>query len=129
MDDGFVSHHLGHPWAFGLDRARMLLACQREMDVLGGNSAAVIVSDHADTRMKERLGLPKSARHAAAVRAYTKGKLHADARGALRRYLDGKWRAHGNCNNVRLYGDNIWFFAGTCLVTVYAIPKALRGGL
>jgi hypothetical protein len=88
----------------------------------------VKITDHADGRLKERLGLPKSARHSAAQRAFDQGKTHGDARGRLKRYLDRCWLAHRNCNNVRIYGEHLWFFADTTLVTVYEVPKRLRGG-
>lgn len=88
----------------------------------------IVVTDHADTRLKERLGLPRSARQKAAERAFEQGKTHGDARGRLKRYLDRCWLQHKNCNNVRIHAEHLWFFAGRHLVTVYEVPKKLRGG-
>lgn len=89
----------------------------------------VIVTDHADDKLKERLGLPKSARVKAAQRAFDNGKRHSDAVGSLKRYLDGCWLRHKQANNVRLHAEHIWFFADERLVTVYEIPKRLRAGI
>ena len=91
-------------------------------------TVTVTVTEHADTRMKERLGLPRKARQAAAQRAFDRGKRHADVSGRLRRFLDAKWFDH-HCDNVRIYGEHIWFFRGTTLVTVYEIKKDLKGGI
>lgn len=90
---------------------------------------AIVITEHADERLKERLGLPKSARQAATQRAFERGRLHKDATGRLKRYLDKCWLQHRNANNVRLHAEHIWFFAGTTLITVYEIPKNLRGGI
>lgn len=89
----------------------------------------VEITDHADERIKERLGLPRSARQTAAQRAFDHGKKHAEAKGRLKRYLDRCWLTHRNANNVRLYAEHIWFFAGEKLVTVYDIPKSMRAGV
>ena len=89
----------------------------------------VVVTQHADDRLKERLGLPKSARQSAAQRAFDKGKLHKEAKGKLKRYLDRCWLQHRTSNNVRLYAEHIWFFADERLVTVYEIPKNMRSGV
>lgn len=87
------------------------------------------ITGHADDRMKERLGLPRSARPGAAQRAFEQGKTHADAKGSLKRYLDRCWLSHRVANNVRLHAEHIWFFRDTTLITLYEIPKRLRRGV
>lgn len=89
---------------------------------------AVTITDHADARLKERLGLPKSARAAAAQRAFDQGKRHGDAAGKLKRFLDKCWLQHRKANNVRIHAEHIWFFAHKTLVTVYEVPKNMRAG-
>jgi hypothetical protein len=88
----------------------------------------VSLTAHAHDRMKERLGLPKKAHEAAAQRAYELGKGHADARGRLKRYLDGQWKDHPG-SVPKIYGEHLYFFKGNVLITVYEIPKNLRGGI
>jgi hypothetical protein len=89
----------------------------------------VIITDHAHDRMKERLGLPKRAHQAAAERAYVYGRHHSDAKGRLKRFLDGRWLDHRTANNVRIYGEHIYFFRDSTLITVYEVPKSLRAGI
>lgn len=91
--------------------------------------APVFITEHADERMKQRLGLPKSARQSAAQRAFDKGRQHKDTAGRLKRYLDGCWLKHRNADNVRLHAEHIWFFQGCRLIALYEIPKSLRGGI
>lgn len=92
-------------------------------------SSIVEITKHADKRLKERLGLPKSARSRITEKAFLKGKTHADARGKLKRYLDGCWLSYKTCNNVRLYSEHIWFFKGNRLITVYDIPNNMKAGI
>lgn len=89
----------------------------------------VELTAHADDRLKERLGLPKRARLSAAQRAFDQGRHHTDTRGALRRFLDDKWLKYQLADNVRIYAQHIWFFAGGTLITVYEVPKDLKGGI
>lgn len=89
---------------------------------------AVTITDHADARLKERLGLPKSARAAAAQRAFDQGKRNGDATGKLKRFLDKCWLQHRKANNVRIHAEHIWFFAQETLVTVYEVPRNMRAG-
>lgn len=89
----------------------------------------VELTGHADERLKERLGLPKKARRVAAQRAFDHGKPHSQTRGALKRFLDDKWLKYQLADNVRIYAEHIWFFAGRTLITVYEVPKNLKGGI
>lgn len=92
-------------------------------------SSIVEITRHADKRLKERLGLPRSARSRIAEKAFLNGKTHADAKGKLKRYLDGCWLSYKTCNNVRLYSEHIWFFKGNRLITVYDIPNKMKSGV
>lgn len=89
----------------------------------------VAITDHAHDRMKERLGLPKRAHQNAAQRAYTLGKAHGEARGRLKKFLDAEWLNHKTANNPRIYGEHIYFFRDNVLITVFEVPKRLRGGI
>ena len=87
----------------------------------------IVISEHAHERMKERLGLPKSARQAAAVRAFLLGRQRDEIDPRLRKYLDGK-REYEGSHGFRVYGNHVFVFTGYRLITVYEIPKHLRGG-
>ena len=91
----------------------------------------VHLTDHGRQRMRERLSLSGDAAQRAAQRAYDAGWLARDARGKLRRYLDGlflKDRTR-NAQGSRIYGDWVWVFDGKSLVTVWPIPNGLKSGL
>lgn len=92
-------------------------------------SESVYISDHAGERMKERLGIPKSARQRTAQRAYDEGLKHADTIGNLRRYLDKQYLSHGQANNMRIHGHHIFVFSNASLITVLHLPQNLHRDL
>lgn len=89
----------------------------------------VLVTDHAEIRMKERLGLRKKAIQRMAQRAFESGFRRRDTKGRLKRYLDASYSLHGKGNQVRVYGDFIYIFHSWTLITVLNLPSDLRGGL
>ena len=89
----------------------------------------VLVTKHAHDRLKERLGLPKSARARMAAKAFELGLKRGDVRGKLRQYLGLCSTEYGRCNNIRVYGEYLWLFDGAILVTVFLIPKSMRSGI
>lgn len=88
--------------------------------------AEITISEHAYERANERLSLGRESFHRLAVKAFEQGVQHSDAKGKLKKYMDGLWFKFKNANNVRIYGENIFFFAGGTLVTVYQIPNDLK---
>ncbi|MBN8668750.1 MAG: hypothetical protein J0M30_14730 [Chitinophagales bacterium] len=89
-------------------------------------SVEIEISDHAFIRTKERLGMDKRAARRIALKAYVAGKKHGACKGRLKSYLDQVYREYENCNNMRIWGEAIWLFAGNVLVTVYNIPHELK---
>lgn len=83
------------------------------------------ITEHAHHRMKERMGLPRSARAAAAARAMQFGIRREDAVGPLRDYLSRNWER--DTNTLRVYGNFVFAFEGERLVTVFELPKNLKG--
>lgn len=82
-----------------------------------------VVTRHGEQRMRERVGLPKKAVRRAAARAISDGLSRAEAEGALRRYMDWLYhRGRGEMDNIRIYGNNVFMFAGLTLVTVLTVP-------
>jgi hypothetical protein len=88
----------------------------------------ITVTNHAEKRFKERLGLPKSACQKHAQIAYDEGFKHEDARGKAKRYLDKLFLEHRNANAMRVYGEFVYLFTGETLITVLNLPKSVRGG-
>jgi hypothetical protein len=90
------------------------------------------VTKHALDRLKERLGLPRSAALRMATKAYNSGLKHGDLNGRLERYVSGITKCHMvKGAKVRLYGHHVFCFVENpddneaTLVTVYELPKSL----
>jgi len=88
----------------------------------------VSVTSHAAKRFKQRCGLPKKACQSHAQTAYDKGFKHADAKGRAKRYMDRLFLDYRKANQMRVYGEFIYLFSGTVLITVINLPRHVRGG-
>lgn len=84
------------------------------------------ITNHAYDRMKERLGWNRKAGERMACRAYTDGITHGETRGSLHRYLDSVFLSYGNATQMRIYGEALFLFSGSRLLTVYALPTKYR---
>jgi len=82
------------------------------------------ITQHAYQRAKKRFSWTGSTLDRMAAKALAEGMLHAEAKGKLRKYLDGVWLRHRN-GNFRIYGQNLYIFVGEKLVTLYRIPSEL----
>jgi hypothetical protein len=80
---------------------------------------------HAYRRARKRLRWKTNTLRRMVPIVFKKGIKHSDTKGRLKRYLDKLWLERKQCNNVRIYGDNIFFFQGYKLVTVYRIEYNL----
>ncbi|CAA6803337.1 MAG: Unknown protein [uncultured Thiotrichaceae bacterium] len=83
------------------------------------------VTKHAMKRFKQRLGLPKSAHKKSALRAYKDGLADDHARGKAKLFLR-KLASNNNKNILRVYGEFVYIFDETTLVTVFGIPRGIR---
>ena len=85
------------------------------------------VSDHADTRMRERCGLSSRASQRIVERAWEKGLKHGDLVGSLKRWADSLYfYAKKPDFEVRIYGDKTYIFAQQNLVTVLDLPNQYK---
>ena len=81
------------------------------------------MSNHAVKRIRQRLGLNKSAAQREAERALD-GIPHGETVGQLRKYLDNQAIRHGSGFRVTPMG--IFAYRGDCLTTVMQVPPHLR---
>lgn len=88
--------------------------------------AVVLITEHAYERAKERLKWKSKVLDKMAEKAFLEGIKHKDTKGSLMRYLTKLWFNYKHCNNVRIYGENIFFFCDNRLITVYQLPNDLR---
>lgn len=86
--------------------------------------ADVRVTRHGNERVRKRCGIPNKAVSKAAQDAYDKGLKHTEATGKLYKYMTALINA--NTNNIRIYGDKVYIFADTTLVTVLNLPPDLK---
>jgi hypothetical protein len=72
---------------------------------------------HALVRSKERIGLGRKAAERLAGIALVKGLTIDELRGDLKHSAELMLKT-GQCNDLRIYAEKIFLFAGTTLVTV-----------
>lgn len=84
----------------------------------------VVISHHAATRAKQRLGLKRPSLDKAASTALAKGLSPQQTAGRLRRYLDSQ-AAKGS--RPRVWSEHIYLFGrDDVLITVLDLPRGLR---
>lgn len=89
----------------------------------------IVLTSHAIKRLKQRVGVKRSAARATAQRAFDEGLAHAGACGRLRRYFDQLYLRHGRANMIRIYGRHTYIFRGPTLITVLHLPHELESNL
>lgn len=87
---------------------------------------AVVVTKHAEKRLRERMGLGKKSVQRAAEMAFDKGIKHAETTGNLNKWITSLYFNNKTANNIRLYNDKAWIFVGKNLITVLQIPASLK---
>lgn len=88
-----------------------------------------IVTTHAFKRGRERLSLSTPAMQRTAERAFMEGFTRDDSAGRLRAYADERMRDSEEGSNLRFYGEHLYIFVGSKLVTVYKVPASLHNHL
>lgn len=94
------------------------------------NEIKIVVSDHANMRLRERSGLNKKSCQRIAEKAFNSGVKTNDAAGQLKSYMINTSKKHHNNGVPVLYGDKLFIFAkeknAVVLVTVLQIPSELN---
>ena len=81
---------------------------------------------HAFDRAKERLSWDNEALKHTAAKAFVDGLTHSQAKGRLRKYVDGLWLQYKSANNIKIYGEVVFFFRNETLITVYQLPNQFK---
>ena len=87
---------------------------------------AAVVSNHAEKRIRERVGLKKKCVDKNAEKALEKGLKHSDVRGRLKKYMDKIYLSGRNVNNARIYHHFVYLFHDNLLITVVPLPRELH---
>ncbi len=89
-------------------------------------SEKIIITDHAYLRAKERLSLSSTSLDRLAEKAFKEGIGVAQTKSKLHRYLDKLWLSYKTCNNMKIYGEVIYMFKGSVLITLYQLPNEMK---
>jgi hypothetical protein len=87
------------------------------------------ITDHAEERVRKRVGIPRKAVKKNAEIALEKGVTHKECSGRLKKYVDYLYLSHRRGNNIRLWGDHVYIFTTEKLITVFPIPKMYRNAV
>lgn len=85
----------------------------------------VVMTKHAERRIRQRLGINKKATEKAAEKALQFGVNHSEAKGKLSKHLDGIFLLNYRPTNMRVYNHAVYLFRNTVLITVLPLPKHL----
>jgi transposase InsO family protein len=81
---------------------------------------------HGETRIRERMGLPKKTAAKRAARAMESGTERTEFAGSLRRYLDWVWhRSDGPCR-VLVHNGFVFIERGGIVATMWQLPPKYR---
>ena len=84
-----------------------------------------IATDHAYEKAKERLGWKHNVLNKMMEKAFNEGIKHSDTKGTLNRYITKLWFKYKTANNIRIYGENVYFFCGKKLITIYRLEQKI----
>ena len=85
----------------------------------------VHASKHAYEAAKERLGWKKKTLDNMLERVFNNGIKHSDTKGQLNKYITKLWFKYETANNIRIYGQDVYFFNDMKLITLYRLPNNL----
>lgn len=85
-----------------------------------------ILTTHSKERLKERCGLPKKSVERMAQKALDDGICKDETVGALNRYIGMLWNQGKNADKLRIYGEYIFLFKGSVLITVMELPNRFK---
>lgn len=86
-------------------------------------SIAVIITDHAYDRAKERFSLSAKSLDRMAPKALRQGIGISDCKGELKKYIGSLQK---EAAQVRIYGEVIYLFYDNKLITVYKVPNEFK---
>lgn len=84
------------------------------------------VTRHAEMRIRERLGIPKSAVKRNAAKALSEGIPYCETNGPLKIYLQWLFLQKQEANNIRVMCRYVYLFQEELLITVIQLPSEYR---
>ena len=83
---------------------------------------SVRITYHGEKRVRERLGIPKSAVKKNIEKAQKYGVTSKETYGPFKRYLEWLYLDYGKANNIKSYNHFIYVFDNNVLITLLHIP-------
>lgn len=85
------------------------------------------ITNHADLRVRKRLGLPRKAVEKKVREALLNGATHFQFAGSFRRYLDKVYLTERAATNMRVHAGYLFLFNANDLITCWPLPSKYRG--
>lgn len=84
---------------------------------------SVVITEHAYKRAKERYKWKAKVLDKMANKAFLEGVKHSETKGRLNKHINRLWMRYRTANNIRIYGEDIFFFVGNKLITLYRLES------
>lgn len=84
-----------------------------------------VITKHANKRAKERCGISTKSMERMTKKILEIGLNHSECTGQTKRWVDKLYLSYKKADNIRLYGDKAYLFAGKTLITIFQIPNNL----
>ena len=84
------------------------------------------VTRHAEMRIRERLGIPRSAVRRNVAKALNEGIPYYETNGPLKTYLRWLFLQKQEANNIRVMCHYVYLFKEELLITVVPLPSKYR---
>ena len=84
---------------------------------------SITATQHAYDRARERFSWKPKTLDRMMEKAFESGVKHKDTKSALGKHISRLRKKYPFCNNVRIYGEDIYFFSGHKLITLYRLEQ------
>lgn len=82
----------------------------------------MIITRHAEKRLKRRFGANKASIEGICRKALEEGIGHDQAKGKLKKYFEMLYHKNLTATNTRIYSQFVFIFTGNRLITAFPLP-------
>lgn len=86
----------------------------------------IIITDHAYDRARKRLKWSSSTLNRMINRIYYEGISSKNSKGTLKIYFEKLNNRNSQCNNIRIFGNSVFFFMNNRLITMLPLPLEIK---
>jgi len=84
------------------------------------------ITEHAYDRAKKRLRWSENTLDRMAINIFVKGISKDNAKGKLKSFFVKINDRNNQCNNIRIFGNNIFYFNNNVLITIIPLPLEIK---